>query len=53
MASKDSVPFWEKFEKIEKDKDYKISRTVLEQLTQEAFEVFDTDSSRFVDKKYV
>lgn len=43
--SKPSTPYasWERQDRPEKEKDEKISKTVLEQITKEAFEIFDQD----------
>lgn len=35
----------------ERESDYKISRTVLEQLTKDAFDVFDVEGTSTIDPK--
>ncbi len=38
-----TLSMWEKNEKQEKENDYKLSKSVLEQIVKEAFEVFDPE----------
>lgn len=37
------LSIWEKVAKQEKENDYKLSKTVLEQIVKEAFDVFDPE----------
>jgi hypothetical protein len=42
---------WEKLDKQEKEKEQKISKTVFEQITKEAFDVFDPEGLGVVEAK--
>jgi hypothetical protein len=47
------LSIWEKIAKQEKENDYKLSKTVLEQIVKEAFDVFDPEGVGSIWKGYV
>ena len=44
--------YWDR-DRQEKEKDYKLSKSVLEQITKEAFDVFDQDQTSYIWRGYI